>query len=188
MEQLRDGRDRDPGKAVHEARKALKRSRAVVRLARDELGDDVYRRENSAFRDAGRRLSGARDSEVIVQTLEALCARYRRELPPHKVEGLHAQLEAERRTATERLQHDAAAIDESLQELQAARTRVSAWVLEHDDLEALVPGVERIYRRGQRSLADAKADPADEHLHDCASAPRTCGIRPRSCARSLPSA
>src|SRR5947209_11616499 len=32
----------EPAIAVHEARKSLKRARAVVRLARDELGDDVY--------------------------------------------------------------------------------------------------------------------------------------------------
>jgi CHAD domain-containing protein len=40
------------GAAIHEARKAFKRLRALVRLSRDALGDEVYRRENAAFRAA----------------------------------------------------------------------------------------------------------------------------------------
>src|SRR3954451_12630663 len=64
--------DEDRGTAVHETRKSLKRVRATVRLARDELGDEAYRRENVAFRDAGRRLGGVRDSQVLLETLDAL--------------------------------------------------------------------------------------------------------------------
>jgi hypothetical protein len=76
IERLDGDTDEDLGTAVHEARKSFKRLRATVRLARDELGDDVYRRENTAFRDAGRRLVGTRDSQVLLETLEALSERY----------------------------------------------------------------------------------------------------------------
>jgi hypothetical protein len=58
IERLAGDTDEDPGTAVHETRKSLKRLRATVRLARDELGDEAYRRENVALRDAGRRLGG----------------------------------------------------------------------------------------------------------------------------------
>src|SRR5215218_7361593 len=58
--------------AVHEARKAFKRLRALLRVNRDQLGDDIRRRENAAFRDAGRRLSGARDARVVVATFDDL--------------------------------------------------------------------------------------------------------------------
>jgi CHAD domain len=58
--QLEDGDD--VAESVHEARKSFKRVRAVVRLARDPLGDDVYRRENAAFRDTGRELAAARST------------------------------------------------------------------------------------------------------------------------------
>src|SRR5262245_24372578 len=58
--------------AVHETRKSLKRLRAAVRLARDELGDDVYRREIAGFRDAGRWLAGAGERQVVHQTIVAM--------------------------------------------------------------------------------------------------------------------
>src|SRR5215217_6762063 len=75
IERLEGRTDEQLGTAVHETRKSLKRLRATVRLARDELGDEVYRRENSAFRDAGRRLAGARDSGVLLEALDGLSER-----------------------------------------------------------------------------------------------------------------
>lgn len=42
----------DRGKAVHEARKHFKKRCGLLRLVRDEIGEDAYRRENIAFRDA----------------------------------------------------------------------------------------------------------------------------------------
>jgi hypothetical protein len=62
---LTDSGRKEIGEAIHEARKSLKRLRAVVRLARDPLGDDTYRHENRTFRDAGRKLSDVRDAQVI---------------------------------------------------------------------------------------------------------------------------
>jgi CHAD domain len=75
IERLEGCTDEQLGTAVHETRTSLKRLRATVRLARAELGDEVYARENSAFREAGRRLAGARDSQVLLETLDALAER-----------------------------------------------------------------------------------------------------------------
>ena len=43
-----------------------------MRLARGALGDEAYRRENVAFREAGRRLAGVRDASVLIETLDTL--------------------------------------------------------------------------------------------------------------------
>src|SRR5919201_4778965 len=72
VDELRGETDSSAEEAVHEARKDMKKLRAVLRLARDELGDEVYRRENECFRDAGRRLSGVRDADVMLETLRGL--------------------------------------------------------------------------------------------------------------------
>jgi hypothetical protein len=66
--------------AVHETRKALKRLRTLVKLLEDELGAQATAREQAILRDAGRRLAGARDAEVMVSTLEALLKRHPRKL------------------------------------------------------------------------------------------------------------
>jgi CHAD domain-containing protein len=72
---LRDDYGDDPVTAVHEARKNLKKTRALLRLARPGLDAAVYRRENDAIRDAARLISGARDADVMLQTVDRLAKR-----------------------------------------------------------------------------------------------------------------
>ena len=89
--------------AVHDTRKAFKRLRALVRVSRDALGDEAYRRENTIFRDAGRKLSGTRDAAVLVQTLDGLIARYRDELDDGAFAGLRGALASEAQAASSAL-------------------------------------------------------------------------------------
>ena len=152
--------------AIHEARKALKRVRSTLRLARDELGEDVYRRENVGFRDAGRRLSGARDSQVVVETLDGLCERCRGELPPGGLTALRDALREEHEAARQRLQANAGAVRDVVEELRAARARTASWPIARDDLDALAPGLRRIYRRGRKSLRAVHEQPGDEAMHE----------------------
>jgi len=49
---------------VHEARKSLKKLRALVRLVRPGVGGKLYRRENFAFRDIARPLTEVRDAKI----------------------------------------------------------------------------------------------------------------------------
>jgi CHAD domain-containing protein len=153
--------DEDLGTAVHETRKCLKRLRATVRLARDELGDEVYRRENAAFRDAGGRLGGARDSEVLLETLDALTDSH----PDDRFEPFKRTLVGEHGAAQRRLD-EGAAIAEVQAELRRARARVGDWPLEREGHDALAPGFKRIYRRGRRAYRDARQEPSTENLHE----------------------
>jgi CHAD domain-containing protein len=141
--------------AVHEARKSFKRLRAVVRLARDQLGEEVYRRENRDLRDLGRRLSGARDSEVLLETLDSVADVY--PTPP----GLQESLAAEHALAARQLPTDGV-----VRELHELRTRIACWPLEQDGIESLEPGFRRIYRRARRAYRRAQRDPAVENLHE----------------------
>ena len=43
---------------IHEARKCMKRLRALARLVRTELGNEAYRRENACFRGVTGNLKG----------------------------------------------------------------------------------------------------------------------------------
>ena len=61
-ESLRDGDD--PIEAIHDARKRIKKTRALLRLARPGMKKAAYRRRNRALRDTGRGMSGARDADV----------------------------------------------------------------------------------------------------------------------------
>jgi CHAD domain-containing protein len=157
----------DVAEAVHEARKSFKRMRAVVRLARDPLGDDVYRSENVAFRDTGRELSAARDAQVLRETLDELIKRYGNEIDGGAFSGLREALDADARAAHERLAHDAGAVEQVRASLDAAGIRVAAWPLpERADAGMLAPGFERIYKRGRRALKAAERERSDENLHE----------------------
>jgi CHAD domain-containing protein len=157
----------DVAEAVHEARKSLKRLRAVVRLARDPLGNEIYRSENRAYRDTGRELSAARDAQVLGETLDALTDRYRREIGDDAFAGLREAIDADAKAAHERIVADAGAVEEVRTGLDAARDRVATWPLpEHEDASMLAPGFERIYKRGRRALKAARQDPSDENMHE----------------------
>jgi CHAD domain-containing protein len=165
IERLNGDTDEDLGTAVHETRKSLKRLRATVRLARDELGDEVYRRDNVAFRDAGGRLGGARDSQVLLETLDALTDRYPDEAPSERFGRFKRTLVGQHGAAQRRLQ-EGAAVAEVLGELRRARARVGDWRLEREGLDALAPGFKRIYRRGRRAYRTARREPSTENLHE----------------------
>lgn len=154
------------GDAVHESRKRFKRLRACLRLSRDALGDETYDRENTAFRMAGRRLSGARDAEVLVETLDGLRERFASELPDAATDGLRALLREEHEQAMAGLREDDAAIDLTLGELEAARTRAAGWSLDADGFAAVKPGLRRIYRRGRKRIRAATREPTTDNLHE----------------------
>ncbi len=60
--------------AVHESRKAMKRGRALLRLARPGLDRRVFRIEDQCMRSVGKLLSQERDRHVMHQTLQSLAA------------------------------------------------------------------------------------------------------------------
>ena len=67
ISQLRGEAGTEPAEAIHEARKDVKKIRSALRLVRDEIGDDVWRRENDHYRDVARKLSSFRDAEILVR-------------------------------------------------------------------------------------------------------------------------
>jgi CHAD domain-containing protein len=158
---------RDVGDGVHEARKAFKRLRALLRLARDPLGDEVYRVENTTFRDLGRDLSGVRDAAVLVETLDELRERYAEELSDGAFDGLREALHAEARTAHDALEDDRGLTERAMADLAASRDRTAGWPLpEHSGVAILAPGFRRMYRRGRKALRTAERDTSTESLHE----------------------
>jgi CHAD domain len=140
-------------RTVHETRKALKRLRALLRLLGDELPEGEFARENATLRDAGRRLAGARDAEVMLSTLEQLLKRHPRKLGRRRsVAMLHDRLAAERdRAAVSALIGDSSARRELIGELRALRSRILQWKL--PDVRGMAvaePGLRRIYDQGRR--------------------------------------
>jgi CHAD domain-containing protein len=166
IEELEGQPNRKLDEAVHETRKRLKRLRASLRLERFAVGDETYRRENTTFRDLGKRLSAPRDAKVLIETLDALTERFGEELPPDQTGRLRDQLEQRHKRAVTKLRRDPVTVDGARTQLKEARIRSASRKYDTDGFEALRPGLERIYRRGRRSMRAAADESSDEHLHE----------------------
>jgi CHAD domain-containing protein len=66
--------DGDAVLSVHETRKCLKRTRALLRFCRPMIGNAAFKAHNAALRDIGREMSATRDLDVLVQTAQLLAA------------------------------------------------------------------------------------------------------------------
>lgn len=166
IERLRGDTREDLATAVHESRKSLKRLRAVLRLARDDLPDEIYDRENTVFRDLGRGLAEARDREVMLDTLDGLLKTHGDGLASGDVRQLRARLVAQRDQANAGLVADREARGKGVSELERARLRTAAWTFDHSGFRMMEPGLRRIYRRGRDRFQAARKDPSADNLHE----------------------
>jgi len=159
--------DEDPVAAVHEARKHLKKTRALLRLVRPALGRRAYRAENDALRDIGLALSGTRDADVRVQTTAKLAEHAAGRLPADVFEALGAALTAEAQTRTGPPGSDdgAARFAAVIEALRAAELRVEQWPLDEAGWDTVLAGAARAYTRGREAFATARATPDPELLH-----------------------
>lgn len=152
----------DQAKLVHDARKTIKRMRALARLLREEIGEREFRRVNTRLRDAGRRLASSRDSVVRLSTLLRLIALHPKALAPAGIGRLQERLEADRAGAEQ-----PACDPRVLDDVAEMRRELSHWNLLDHDLEAITPGLRRIYREGRRRYKRVKREDAlPQDFHD----------------------
>jgi CHAD domain-containing protein len=162
IDQLDTELENDPEGAVHEARKDVKKARALLRLYRADLDPDTYRRENRALRDAGRELSALRDADVQLGTVDDLADRYAGQLPAAAFKRLR------KRVRDEGAAHPApaAAVDEARARLTRVLADIDDWELPGGGDNAVIKGLALAYARGRKAYARAQSDPTDERLHD----------------------
>ena len=156
LEGAADGlvRPEDPVDAVHDARKRIKKSRALLRLARPAMPSRSFRAYNRELREQGRALSGARDADVLVETLDDLAQHNSRRIHKPHVTAVRNHL-AERAQGAPP-EHDVGSV---------AGT-VEAWPVDRADAGTLVRALTDTYKRGRRAYQQARDQPTTEHLHE----------------------
>jgi CHAD domain-containing protein len=155
----------DPVEAVHDARKALKQERSLLRLARAAMPAGQRRRENDALRHAARMLSTARDAEVMLQAVDELSHRFTGQVPQTTFDAIRHELESERDAARRRLV-ESGLTGAVADELRAVRTRVDEWSLRRGGWQALEPGLDRGYRRARSAFGRARDQRTPDCLHE----------------------
>lgn len=153
----------NPARAVHAARKAIKKQRALLRLVRDAAPPKQRRRENAALRAAARRLSGSRDADVMIATLDELAERYAGQVPHPVFDTLRGRLQADRPVFSDLSPGGPEGLTAA--DLAEVRTRIESWTLRGGDRRAITRGLNRTYRDGRAAMRTALRTPSDENLH-----------------------
>jgi CHAD domain-containing protein len=174
--------------SIHEARKDLKSLRAVLRLARGSINGEVRKRENLFFRDAGRSLSAARDSQALLEALQRFGRRggsHPQGLRP-KQQSIHEFIEKIRgKIAQERIDKlPRELLRKLVQELRGAKRRVDVWfdgtVLQPGNAWGIFvgTGLRKTYRQGKNMVWQiemiGQENASDESWHEL-----------RKCAKAL---
>jgi CHAD domain-containing protein len=143
---------------VHEARKALKKARAALRLLRPAAGEAAYRSQNAALRDAGRCIAPLRDSRSLMDAVALLKEHYPKKARRAGLGRVAARLQQNTATARRSLLADPGTL-----------ARCSA-LLERDfsadGSTSPEPGLERLYRKGRKAFAEAKKAGTPDALHE----------------------
>jgi CHAD domain-containing protein len=150
--------------AIHDARRRVKKTRALLRLVKLELGE-VYDPENIRLRDAGRVLSEFRDAAAIIESFDALREKYRGELGERSLETVRHGLLLHK-ARTERTAKLKAALGQISSVLAASAKGVDEWPLATDGFPAIAQGLEQTYRSGRKAMVLARQHPRPEHFHE----------------------
>jgi len=156
----REGRD----VAIHSVRKECKRSRALLRLFSDAIGDG-WQRECHEFRDLSRSISVVRDARVILDVHAAMITQYGNSLDALAIATMRQQLIADIQSGVDA--HDATPTNDMLrQRLQSAKLRARRWTIADASERALEQGFVRTYRRGRAAARRARAVPHESNFHE----------------------
>jgi CHAD domain-containing protein len=150
--------------AIHDARKRIKKARAILRLARGPIGKHRADRADRRLRDAARPLSESRDASVLLATFDALTGATGNspttETPSEARRFLVDRLDK----ITRRVRAEGGPVAEAASALRSVGRRIGRWDLHGDDSEP-VSGLKRSYKRGRAALGDVLVDPTPESFH-----------------------
>jgi CHAD domain-containing protein len=159
---------------VHETRKALKRTRSLLRCVRSGLGDQVFGEENAALADIARQLSDLRDRDVLVGTINGLKGRC------EKVDASLAWLAAELAASPpdgpsggKAALRPAPAIRQAVKSLEKAQARLAGLEVTGELVEVVGAGLRDNQRVGRQMLVSLATDGSDENLHELRKAVQT---------------
>jgi len=146
---------------VHEARKSIKRARAVLRLLRPSLTANGFARSKAALRDAGRALAAARDAKVIADRLDEMLRRA--SIAKSTVRGLTGALPAAMASASATQPSDR---EVALAGLVLTRKRLARASLPARNWTPLGTGLRSIYQDGQQLMPGTADLVSVEALHE----------------------
>jgi len=155
--------DPESDEAIHDARRRVKKIRAVIRLVKPVLAKS-RRPVDAELKNVSKLLAPVADGQGVIDTLNELAVRYHKTLPRQTVAALrHDLLERERRidarAASERV------LERAIRTLKAHRPVIEGWQLKVDGFEAIENGLKDSVRRARDAMIATLIDPSPERHH-----------------------
>lgn len=162
-------KERDVDDIIHDMRRRFKKIRSILKLIRENIDEDVYDRENQAFREMARLFDQIRDAEVLLETFVAFqnpC-----------FEPISSFLQNHYRQISHKVLDQHQALDLVCEKLQGALQRFDDLALKDQGWEMIVAGIKRTYTNGQEMFKQACGLPSMTRLHEWRKQVRCLGFQ-----------
>jgi CHAD domain-containing protein len=148
---------------VYEARKHIKKIRAVLRMFQNDLGKD-YSRQNRRLRTLAHQLSRLRDADVTLDTMNSVRDHFARVVSPSIFADVQQGLRSRKRATAARVdpKHLLPRVERALR--QSAKETTKS-VRRAAGRGSMISGIVRGYRRAKKELACVHATPDDGLFH-----------------------
>ena len=156
----------EPHTAVHQARKQMKKIRALLRLVRYPIGEENYREANTYFRDAARLISDARDVAASWETASQLESLLTTPGDRRAVGQLKRHLRAKKAAITRYQVHRGSLLSSVQDALEDAERFHRSWTITEDGFSAVAHGIKHVYRQCQKRREAAYKHPTPEAFHE----------------------
>ena len=150
--------------AIHEIRKSVKKTRAILQLIGADNGPGLAR--NAKRLDAiNRRLSGLRDADVMLETLHRLRAAHRRILNERCFARVHRRLSSHKKSMMRAARRKGTwrRVGQSVRKI---RQDARQWKPEHRQFGSLAARIRLSHRRGRRAMARARKRQRAADFHE----------------------
>jgi CHAD domain-containing protein len=148
--------------SVHEARKGIKKLRAVFRLVRGEIAGADYKKVSQAVRLAAKPMAALRDAQVKRQALATLAGKNARRKFPKVSAALEKNFQVKRRDFE---RYDFAAVAKLI--LKKVCQRLDELKLKRSKKAAVEQCLKKSYCCARQAWSTAALAPTPEHLHEC---------------------
>ncbi len=153
--------DPESDDAIHDARRRVKKIRAIIRLVRPVL--EQGRRADPDFKRVSKWLAPVADGQGVIDTLNQLLRRYHRQVPPKTAAAIRAELVARGKLIDSQAVKKGV-LQRARKTLRAERRRIKHWRLRADGFRAIAPGLKVCVRRARAAMVAACLHPtADRH-------------------------
>jgi CHAD domain-containing protein len=149
--------------AIHEARKSLKKVRAIVELVEADGGNGLAS-SPKRLRTINRALSRLRDVDAMVEIFKKLKSRNRRLFSRGALAGVQRRLSSRKRAVLNAAERKGA-LRTVLRDIRKVRKDAKWWEPRHRRFGALEAGLRSTYRRGRKAMrrATTSGQAADFH-------------------------